>query len=271
MKKIIIGITVLLMIFTLSACKSDDDNVLKVGMELKWPPFEMKDSNGDPTGISVDFAYALGEYLNKDIEIVDLQFGSLITALSTGEIDVIIGSMSITEEREANPNFTFSDPYFYFSLITVLNKDFADANPIETREDLFAIDGVRFVGPLSLVSLSIPREEALNPILLDVTDVSAAAIEITSGRADAFIISASTAVGHYNANPDTTVLMWDPIDSSPIGVGMREDDTELLKDINEFIAKADEPGGVYDMLREKYDDIIAVDLPGQGMDFYIYD
>jgi polar amino acid transport system substrate-binding protein len=271
MKKILLGITVLLLVFTLSACKRDNEDTLKVGMELKWPPFEMKDSSGIPAGISVDLAYELGKYLDRDVEIVDLQFGSLITALSTGEIDVIIASMSITEEREANPNFTFSNPYFYFSLITVLNKDFAEANPIETKEDLFTIDGVRFVGPLSLVSLSIPRDEALNPILLDVTDVSAAAIEITSGRADAFIISASTAVGHHKANPDTTVIMWDPIDSSPIGVGMREDDPELLADINAFIAALDDEGGVYDMLREKYDAVVAEDLPGQGMDFYIYD
>ena len=150
MKKILLGITVLLLVFTLSSCKSD--NTLKVGMDLRWPPFETIDSNGDPTGISVDLAYALGEYLDRDVEIVDLEFQTLITALSTGEIDIIIGSMSITDDREANTNFTFSDPYFYFPLITVLNKDFYDANPVDTKDALFAIDVLYDVGPLSFVS-----------------------------------------------------------------------------------------------------------------------
>ena len=81
MKKIILGITVILLVFTLSACKSD--NTLKVGMDLRWPPFETIDNNGDPIGISVDLAYALGEYLDREVVIVDLEFGSLITALAT--------------------------------------------------------------------------------------------------------------------------------------------------------------------------------------------
>lgn len=269
MKKIVFGITVLLLVFTLSACKSD--NTLRVGMDLRWPPFETIDSNGDPTGISVDLAYALGEHLNRKVEIVDLDFGSLITALATEEIDIIIGSMSITDDREANPNFTFSDPYFYFPLITVLNKDFAEANSIETKADLFSYDGVKFVGPISFVSLSIPREEALNPIVLEVIDSNTAVLEIISGAADAFIISPSSAAGYNEANPDTTVLMWDPIDLSPIGMGMREDDTDFIADVNEFIAGLNEADGVYDMLREDYDAIIAEDLPGKGLDFYIYD
>lgn len=269
MKKIILVITVLLFIATLSACKTD--NTLKVGMDLRWPPFETIDSDGNPTGISVDLAYALGEYLNREVEIVDLEFGSLITALSTGEIDIIIGSMSITDDREANENFTFSDPYFYFPLITVLNKDFYDAFTPSTKEELFAIDGVKFVGPVSFVSLSIPREEALNPVILEVIDSNTAVLEIISGSADAFIISASSAAGYAKANPDTTVLMWDPIDLSPIGMGMREDDTDFINDVNAFIAGLSDTGGVYDMLREDYDSIIAEALPGQGLDFYIYD
>ena len=271
MKKILLGFTVLLLVFTLSACKSDTEDTLKVGMDLRWPPFETIDSNGDPTGISVDLAYALGEYLDRDVEIVDLEFGSLITALAAEQIDVIIGSMSITEDRENNPNFTFSDPYFYFPLITVLNKDFAEANPVTTKDELFAIDGVNYVGPLSFVSLSIPRDEALNANILEVADANTAVLEVVSGTADAFIISASAAAGYQAANPTTTVLMWDPIDLSPIGMGMREDDTELKADINAFIAGLNETDGVYDMLREKYDGIVAEVLPGQGVDFYIYD
>lgn len=270
MKKVLLLVTVLLLVFTLSACKNDD-NILKVGMELKWAPFEMIDTDGNPTGISVDLAYALGEYLDREVEIVDMAFNSLITALSTGEIDIIIGSMSITDEREDGPNFTFSDPYFYFDLVTLLNKDFAEANSIETKEDLLTYDGVRFVGQSTFVSLSIPRDEALNPILLEFILADSAVVEVITGRADAFIISPSSAAGYAISNPSTTVIMWDPIDISPIGMGMREDDTQLLADVNAFIAGLNDTDGVYDMLRDLYDDVIAVNLPGKGLDYYIYD
>jgi len=266
MKKIALLLLLTLSIFTLSSC-GNDDNTLKVGMDLRWPPFETIDENGDATGISVDLAYMLGDYLDREVEIVDLEFGSLITALETNQIDVIIGSMSITEDRAEK--IAFSDPYFYFPLITVLNKDFYDEYQPETKEDLFSIeDEVVYVGPKSFVSLSIPRDEATNPVIIEVNDSNAAILEVVSGTSDAFIISASSAAGYQAANPDTTVLMWDAIDSSPIGMGMRLSDTDLIEDINAFIATLNDPDGPYDQLSDIYDSIIAEELPGQGLDFY---
>ncbi len=265
MKKIFLLFVMVFTVFTLASCESD--NTLKVGMDLRWPPFETVDSDGEPTGISVDLAYELGEYLGRDVEIVDLEFGSLITALETNEIDIIIGSMSITEDRAKKINF--SDPYFYFPLITVLNKDFYDMYQPQTKEDLFEItDEVTYVGPKSFVSLSIPQAEATNPVIHEVNDSNAAILEVVAGTSDAFIISASSAAGYQSENPDTTVLMWDPITSSPIGMGMSKSDTDLLEQVNAFIAALNDDNGVYSRLAEKYDDIIAEELPGQGLSFY---
>jgi polar amino acid transport system substrate-binding protein len=243
------------------------DGVLTVGMDLRWAPFETKDSNGDPSGISVDVAHALGEYFGVEVEIIDLEFGSLIVSLNTQEIDVIIASMSITEDRAEAINF--SDPYFYFPLITVLNKDFQDTNNVTSKEELFAISGVNYVGPRSFVSLSIPETEALNPVILEVNDANAALLEVVTGSSDAFIISASSAAAYHDSNPTTTELLWDPITYSPIGMGTRKTDTAgFLTAINDFIDSLDEPGGLYEQLSADYDSVIAADLPGQTMEFY---
>ncbi len=288
MKKLFILLGVLALTLTLSACNRDDnqnedyesiytvedglydplaDGVLTVGMDLRWAPFETKDENGDPSGISVDVAKALAEYFGVEVEIVDLEFGSLIVSLNTQEIDVIIASMSITESRAEAINF--SDPYFYFPLITVLNKDFQDTNNVTTKEELFAISGVNYVGPRSFVSLSIPEAEATNPVILEVNDANAALLEVVTGSSDAFIISASSAAAYHASNPTTTELLWDPITYSPIGMGTRKTDTAgFLEAINTFIEMLDEPGGVYEQLSEDYDSVIAADLPGQTMDFY---
>jgi polar amino acid transport system substrate-binding protein len=263
MKKLLYILFLLLTIGLTSACQNT--TTLRVGMDLRWAPFETIDSLGKPTGISVDLAYELGTFLNREVEIVNLEFGSLITALETNQIDVIIGSMTITAERAQKINF--SDPYFYFPLITVMNKSFYESNTFETKEELFAIPGVRYVGPKTFISLSIPREEALNPIILEVNDANAAVLEVISGSADAFIISASSAVNYANANPDTTVIFWDPIDYSPIGMGVAKGNDALLASINAFIASLF-TDGVYDRLGVKYNDIIAQGLPGQTIYFY---
>lgn len=287
MKKIIGLALLLMMVFALGACQTNDttnsgvtteesdefdpiaDGVLTVGMDLRWAPFETKDPvTGDPTGISVDLAYELGRYLDVKVEIVDLEFGSLIAALNTKDIDVIIASMSITEERAEA--IDFSDPYFYFSLITVLNKDFQDENNIETKEELFAIDGVKYVGPRSFVALSIPEAQATNPIILEVNDATAALLEVVTGGSDAFIIDAVSASEYHMSNLTTTELLWDPIDSSPIGMGVRQTDVDsFLTTLNEFIAQLGRENGTYDRLAKLYDDVIAESLPGQGLDFYI--
>ena len=88
MKKAIV-LTLLAYLLFLSGCapvSNQQEPVLKVGMDLRYPPFETVDSQGSPMGISVDIAKELGDYLNREVEIVDLPFGSLITSLQTGEI-----------------------------------------------------------------------------------------------------------------------------------------------------------------------------------------
>ena len=61
MKKVFTIFTLFIFIILLSSCKPND-NVLRVGMDLKYPPFETVDLSNNPEGISVDIAYALGEF-----------------------------------------------------------------------------------------------------------------------------------------------------------------------------------------------------------------
>jgi len=266
MKKIIIAIMLGFLALTLSACKSDDD-VLKIGMDLKWPPFEDRDSDGEPYGISVALAYELGEYLDREVEIVDMDFSNLIPAVDSGQIDVILASMTITASREENVDF--SDPYFFYPLITVMNKTYATDNNITTKTEMFAVSGTKYVGTASTISLTIPQAEAINPVINEVIDTESAAAAIITGAADAFIISASTAAAINNANQDTTELLWDAIEYSPIGMAVKEGrDDGLLEDLNMFIAGLEE-NGVYDRLAAAYDQDIAADIPGKGLEIYL--
>jgi len=286
MKKITVLLLMMVLGFTLAGCKPDDiekdplddilasnptteltGDTLRVGMDLRWRPFETIDVNGDPIGISVDMAYELGLYLNRPVQIVDLEFGSLITAIETEQIDLIIASMSISAERAEKINF--SDPYFYFPLIPVMNKDFNDDYTINSKEDLFAItDEVTYVGPKSFITLDIALQEATNPKIKEVNDSNAAVLEVVTGSSDVFIISASSAAAAQKENDDTTVILWDTVTASPIGMGMNKNDTALLTEVNEFISHLGDTDGVYDKLAMKWDVVVAYELPGQGLDFY---
>jgi len=172
MKKLIIVLSIALSLMLLTACNSKGD-VLRVGMDLSYPPFETVTTLNEPEGISVDIAKAFGVYLGREVEIVNTEFSSLIPALNSGEIDIVIASMSITEDRELSVDFT--NPYFYFKIISLVNKDFADANSItedSTVEYVLAIEDVTYIGLASQVSVSIPQ--SYGKTVIEATDLGTA-------------------------------------------------------------------------------------------------
>ena len=241
---------------------------LRVGMDLRYPPFETQDSAGTPFGISVDVAKAFGEYLGRPVEIVDTNFASLIPALNAGEIDVIIASMSRTEERAQA--IDFSEPYFYFKIISLVNRDFAQANDItidSPKEALTDLPDTRFTGITGQVSASIP--ESLGFDVEIATNLEAAVLNVVQGSSDVLMMSAFPVTRGHLANPQDTIVLWDPFVSSPIAMGVRTGESELLAQANAFVESMSEPGGVYDELREKWDEEVETLLGRYGLEFFI--
>lgn len=242
---------------------------LRVGMDLRYPPFETTVEGTDtPEGISVDVAMAFGEYLGREVEIVNLNFASLIPALNAGTIDIVIASMSITEEREQAVDFT--DPYFYFKIISLLNKDFADANSLDqdsSVEDLLAVENTQYVGIIGQVSTTIP--ESYGKTVTDAADLGTAVESVAQGFTDVLFMSANPVVDGFNANPDDTIVLWDAVQSSPIGMAVKEGNTALLEQANAFIDTFADEGGLYEQLSEDWDALLLEELGRYGLEFYI--
>ncbi len=278
MKKLLITVVVIVMVFAFSACRNTEDGgmtvekgVLKVGMDLQYPPFETFDENNEPIGISVDVAQGLADELELELEVVNMDFGNLITSLETGKIDIAIASMSITEEREKKVDF--SEPYFYFKIIGLMSKEYAELNGLtgmSTADDLWAVADTQFIGISGQISVSIPEQHGFT--VLESVDKSAAVTELALGRADVLIMSPEVIVDAHNANPDSTVVFWTALDVSPIGMAVAEGNAELLAAANDYIAHLDDEGGVYDALRDKYLSLIQEKFGHDStMDFYIYE
>ena len=291
MKKILSIFTILAFAVLLVACQSDltsttdviesDQSTpvepIRVGMDLRYPPFETV-IDGVPTGISVDVAMAFGEFLGRPVEIVNTNFGSLIPSLNAGEIDVIIASMSNTPERAESINF--SDTYFYFKIPSLVNSTYANANNLtedSTTEDILAVSSTKFTGITGQISASLP--ESLGLTVEIATNLAAAVLNVVQGTSDVLMMSTFPVVRGHLANPQDTIVIWDAWISSPIAMGMRKDDTDLLAQANAFIATMSEPGGLYDVLRDKwtadnldpadYEEAVLFVLERFGMDFFI--
>src|SRR5439155_16915262 len=114
-----------------SGREANAGETLAVGMELNYPPFEMVDAQGKPSGISVEMAKALAEFLDRPVRIENIPFDGLIPSLKTGKIHLIISSMTKTAEREQS--IDFSEPYLRTGLCLLVNKD-AAVNSIEEAD-----------------------------------------------------------------------------------------------------------------------------------------
>ena len=86
--------------------KSGRAPVLRVGMELTYPPFEMQDKAGNPDGVGVRLAEALAKKLGRPLKIVPMDFSGLIPALKTDNIDLIISSLTATDDRRQSIDFS---------------------------------------------------------------------------------------------------------------------------------------------------------------------
>ena len=218
---------------------------LVVAMELAYPPFETKDENGDPSGVSVDFSKAFGEYIGRDVRIENISWDGLIPSLQTGKADMVISSMTITDERKESVDF--SDPYANAMLAILANKD----------SDIASVDDLNQAGKKIAVKTGstgyiYAQKHLTNAEVVGLPDESACVTEVAQGKADGFIYDQLTIYRNWKQNEDTTTAIFIPFqDVEKWGVAVQKGDTELLNQLNEFIAKYREEGG-FDQLTEKY-------------------
>lgn len=231
----------------LSACQTGQiDKKLIVGMELAYPPFEMTDTQNRPTGISVDLAKALGEELDREVVIENMAWSGLIPSLETGKIDLIISSMTITEERKER--IDFSDPYAMANLALLINKD----SPVESYEDLDQPGRVLAVKKGS--TGHIYAEKTLKQATIMVFDKeSVCVLEVVQGKADAFTYDQLTIYKNWQQYLDKTRVNLVPYQDIPEywGVALRKGEKALKDQVNDFIRAFRADGG-FDVLADQY-------------------
>ena len=246
------GLAVSLAVLALAGCAAKsaatEESAAKplvVAMELAYPPFEMKDDAGNPSGISVDFAKAFGKSIGREVEIVDTAWDGLIPSLQTGKADMVVSSMTITEERKQSVDF--SDPYANSLLAILANKD----SGIASIDDLNQ-PGKKVAVKNGSTGHMYAQTHLTNAELIVLADESACVTEVAQGKADGFLYDQLTIYRNWQKNQDTTTAIFVPYqDVEKWGVAVKKGNTELLGQINDFIASYTADGG-FDKLTETY-------------------
>jgi polar amino acid transport system substrate-binding protein len=234
----------LLLFLCLTACQQSGRTKLIVGMELAYPPFEMTDQQGHPTGVSVDLANSLGNYLGKEVEIQNTSFDGLIPALKTGKIDLIISSMTATPERAQS--IDFSDPYLKTGLCLLVAK----TSPIQSIADLDQA-GKTVAVKQGTTGHAYATKSLHKAKVLVLDTESSCVLEVVQGKADAFIYDQMSTYLNWKKNTDTTRPILKPFKEESWAAGIRKDNSELLAKVNEFLKDYRTKGG-FEALGDKY-------------------
>ena len=211
-------------------------DTLTVGMELAYPPFEMTDEKGAPKGISVDLANELGKALGRKVVIRNTAFDGLIPSLKTGKIDLIISSMTITDERRQSVDF--SDPYLSTGLCLLVGK----TAPVNSIDDLDK-PGATVAVKKGTTGHTYAAGHIRNAKVLVLDKEAAAVLEVVQGKADAFIYDQMSTYSNWKKNQDTTRALLNPFQQEKWGIALRKGDEQLKEQINRFLATFRAQGG----------------------------
>lgn len=247
-------LTVLLLLLTFISgifcgCTKDkkkDSKILTVGMELAYPPFEMTDKKGEPSGISVELAKALAKYLGRKLVIKNIAWAGLIPSLKTGKVDIIISSMTITEERKKS--IDFSDPYSRSYLSLLINKK----SPVQKVEDLNA-KGRKIAVKKGTTGHIYAQKNLPNAEIMVFDKENACVLEVVQGKADAFMYDQMTIYKNWKKNPDTTRAVLKPFQKNYEywGAAIKKGNDDLRTKVNAFLKEFKAKGG-FSKLAEKY-------------------
>ena len=228
-----------------------DPTTLTVAMECAYAPYnwtQSDDSNGavEIRGSS-DYAYGydvmmakkIGEALGQKVQIVKLDWDSLIPAVMSGDVDCVIAGQSITAERAAQVDF--SDPYYYASIITLTKKDSAYANAASVA-DLAGATATSQLGTI-WYDTCLPQIENAN-ILPAQETAPAMLVALNSGACDIVVTDRPTGQAALVAYPDFTLLDFGGGDNDfkvseediNIGISMKKGNTALQSAINEVLS-----------------------------------
>ncbi|HBR42138.1 MULTISPECIES: ABC transporter substrate-binding protein [Sulfitobacter] len=96
-------------------------DTLRIGVEGAYPPFSSKEADGTLVGFDIDIAKALCAEMQRECELVEQEWDGMIPALKARKFDAIVASMSITEERKRQ--IDFSEKYYQTPARLVAPKD----------------------------------------------------------------------------------------------------------------------------------------------------
>lgn len=248
--------SVLALVLLLAGCQTDPagstaatpaaaaGNPLRVGITPTLAPMVFK-QGGKLVGFEVDAARMLGERLGRPVRFVEVKWENQLKALTSGQTDIIMSSMTITAERRML--VTFSNPYLNAGQMMLVRRQDLGAFVLGMPRPL--------PGPVGVLrgtvgEFLIQRESSASE-LKTYSNVEDAVKDLADGKL-ASVVSDAPVIWYQAALNESKGLAVMPrmLTQESLGWAVRAGDPELLGKVNEFLAAAQADGRMSQTLRK---------------------
>ena len=209
--------------------------VIRAGMDAAYPPFGFQDMDKkEYMGFDVDIIKAIGKEEGFDVEVRNVNFDGLIPALQSGDLDVAINDITITEDRKKSVDF--SKRYYIAGLGVVVKSD---NNSIQKKEDLS--------GKTLGVTIGSTGEEAARKIeganVRVYSTLSDAFLDLKQGAVDCVVNDIPTNEYYVATTSDKSVKTAPvALTEEDLGIAVKKGNKELLTKIDDGLAKMKKNG-----------------------------
>lgn len=220
---------------------------LRVGFESGYVPFEMTDKTGKFIGFDMDYARHLAKAMGVKFVPVDTAWDGIIPSLMTDKFDIIMGGMTITQER--NLKVAFADPYIVVGQTILLNKK--HEGTVKSYKDL---NDPKFI---VTSRQGTTGEQAIKKMIPKATykafeSEAEAGLEVINGKADALVYDLPFCGFLYGSQGQgKTVFLSEPFTYEPLAWAINQGDPDFLNFLNNFLRQT-KGDGFYEKAYNKW-------------------
>lgn len=233
MKKIVntfILASVLLISWCYAYIADDNQEFIHFAISAEYPPFEYNE-HGEIKGFDIDLARLLAKQLGKKAVFDSMQFSNILPAISLNQVDVAISTLTITEQRKKN--FDFSNPYYFESLAVVFDTH-------APFKQVSQLSGKKIAVQLGSTMELWLKANVPNATLLVMDNNNQAIAALKAGHVDGVLVDGVQAGAFSQKNPG---LSFTVISKSNDGYGIAlKKNSPLTGKINKALQTLEENG-----------------------------
>ena len=242
MKKLLaIVLTLCLLVPVFSALAEAEKPTLIMGTNANFPPYEYYEDK-KIVGIDAEIAAAIADKLGMELIIDDMDFGAIITAVTTDKVQIGMAGMTVTEERLQSVNFSIS--YATGIQAIIVKED----SPIATVDDLYAEGAAYNIGVQESTTCDIYcTDDFGDEHVFKYKNGADAVAALIAGKVDCVIIDNEPAKAFVAAN-EGLVLLDTQYAVEDYAIAVALENTELLDKINAALEELIADGVVADIV-----------------------